>query len=330
MLNRFFNLSKDIGIDLGTANTVVHLKGEGIVLREPSVIAIDKSSNQVMAIGTEAQQMVGRTPGNIIAVRPMKDGVIADFDITQTMIQLFIKRIHGKSRWFKPRVLIGVPCGITEVEKRAVLDAARFSGAKETILIDEPVAAAAGENIDIDEPSGYMIVDIGGGTTEVAVLSMGDVVECQSVRLAGNALDEAIMAHVRKTHNCLIGERMAEKIKIQIGSAFPFPKEKKMDISGRDLVSGLPKPFTITCSEVREALSETISAIIEAIRVTLEKTPPELSADIMTDGITLTGGGTLLHGLDRLIKEETDLTVHVAEDPLSSVAIGTGRILDRL
>lgn len=323
-------MSKNIGIDLGTANIVVHVKGQGIVLREPSVIAVEKTSKKIMAIGIEAQQMVGRTPGNIIAVRPMKDGVIADFNMAQALLSSFLKRVQSKSKFRKPRILIGVPCGITEVEKRAVMDATRFAGAKETKLIEEPIAAAVGENIEFDEPTGQMVVDIGGGTTEVAVLSTGGIVECQSIRLAGDGFDEAIMAYIRKNHQLLIGERMAEKIKIEIGSAFPFPTEKELNVTGRDLVTGLPKTFTIYSSEIRDALTEGLYTIIEAIRVTLEKTPPELSADIMDQGILLTGGGSLLHGLDQLINQETNIKVNRAVDPLSCVALGTAKLLDRL
>ncbi len=320
--------SKDIGIDLGTANTVVYVRGEGIVLREPSVVAIDKNSQEVMAIGNEAYSMVGRTPGNIIAVRPMKDGVIANFDITEKMVRAFIKKVTKSRRFARPRILIGVPWGITEVEKRAVLDAGMQAGARQTLLIDEPMAAAIGANIQVTEPEGHMVIDIGGGTTEVAVISLGGIVVCKSSRIAGDEFDEAIMSHCRKNYNLLIGERMAEKLKFEIGSAYPFDEEKTMTVRGRDLLSGLPKTFTLSSFEIRDALSEPISSVVDTVRITLEKTPPELSADIMEKGILITGGGSLLHGLTNFIMEETEIPVHRVEDPLSCVAMGTGRILE--
>lgn len=325
ILNRF---SKDIGIDLGTANTVVYSRGEGIIIREPSVVAIDVNSKEVMAIGNEAYSMVGRTPGNIIAVRPMKDGVIADFAITEKMVHSFIQQATCKSRFVRTRVLIGVPWGITDVEKRAVMDAAYQAGAKETFLIEEPIAAAIGAGIPIEEPAGHMVIDIGGGTTEVAVISLGGIVTCRSVRIAGNELDDAIIAHCRKNYNLLIGERMAEKVKIAIGSAYPFSEELTYTVRGRDLISGLPRTFTLSSYEIRDALSESITAIIDALRITLEKTPPELSADIMEKGIMMTGGSSLLHGLTKFIEEETGIPIKRAEDPLSCVAVGTGRVLE--
>ena len=324
LLRRF---SKDMGIDLGTANTVVYMRGEGIVVREPSVVAIDRVTKVPMAIGNDAYSMVGRTPGNIIAVRPMKDGVIADFDITQKMVRAFIVKA-SKGRFVKPRVLIGVPWGITDVEKRAVLDAASQAGAKETFLIEEPMAAAVGAGVKVTEAEGNMIIDIGGGTTEVAVIALGGIVTCKSVRIAGDEFDEAIISHCRKNYNLLIGERMAEKVKKEIGSAYPFEEEKDVEVRGRDLLSGLPRTFTLSSYEIRDALSEPISAIVDTLRLTLEKTPPELSADIMDKGIIMTGGGSLLHGLDQFLMSETGIKIRRAEDPLSCVAIGTGQILE--
>ncbi len=327
MLSKF---TKDIGIDLGTANTVVFVHNEGIVFREPSVVALDKKTGEVMAIGREAHNMVGRTPGNIIAVRPMKDGVIADFTITEKMIRSFIQKVIKGSRIFKPRILIGIPWGITEVEKRAVIDAAMQAGAKTVFLIEEPMAAAIGAGLPIVDPKGYMVIDIGGGTTEVAVISLGGIVECKSVRVAGDEFNEAIIAHCRKNYNLLIGERMSEKVKIELGSAYPLDEEKELSVKGRDLLTGMPKNFTLSSAEIRDALVEPLYTIIEALRTTLEKTPPELSADIMDNGILLTGGGSLLYGLDQRLKEETGIPVHRAEDPLSSVALGTGQILEEI
>lgn len=320
--------SKDMGIDLGTANTVVFVRGEGIVVREPSVVALDRVTKEVMAIGNEAYSMVGRTPGNIIAVRPMKDGVIADFAVTEKMVRAFINKAHKGSSLVKPRVLIGVPWGITDVEKRAVLDASFQAGAKETYLIEEPMAAAIGANVKVAEPEGNMIIDIGGGTTEVAVIALGGIVTCRSIRIAGDEFDEAIIIHCRKNYNLLIGERMAEKVKKEIGSAYPFEEEGTIEVRGRDLLSGLPRTFTLSSYEVRDALSESVSSIIATVRMTLEKTPPELSSDIMQKGILMTGGGSLLHGLDLAITEETGIAIRRAEDPLSCVALGTGMILE--
>jgi len=326
----FGKYSRDLGIDLGTANTLVFVKGEGIVLREPSVVAIEKNTNRVLALGEEAKAMLGRTPGNIIAVRPMRDGVIADFEITETMLRHFIQRVHNRSHLVKPRIVIGVPSGITGVEKRAVLDAAMHAGAREAYLIEEPMAAAIGANLPISEPAGSMIVDIGGGTTEVAVLALGGIVVSKSIRVAGDEMDEAIISHCRKNYNLLIGERTAEEIKIQIGSAYPFEEEVSMEVRGRDLVTGLPKTFTITSAEVRDALSEPVSTVVDAIRMTLEKTPPELAADIMDRGIVMAGGGSLLYGLDKYISQETDMSVFVVDDPLSCVCYGTGKVLDEI
>jgi rod shape-determining protein MreB len=321
-------LSHDIGIDLGTANTVVYARGQGIVINNPSVVALDKATNKVMAIGEEAYKMVGRTPGNIIAVRPMRDGVIADFDITEEMVRFFVKKASNGRKLFKPRVILGIPWGITGVEKRAVSDAAFRAGAKEVLLIDEPMAAAIGANVVVSKPQGKMIIDIGGGTTEVAVISLAGIVECKSIRIAGDEFDESIISHCRKNYNLLIGERMAERIKIEIGSAYPFEEEKSMPVRGRDLVSGLPRTFTISSYEIRDALSEQVSAIVDTVRITLEKTPPELSADIMEYGILMSGGGSLLHGLDQYIYDETKIAVNVADDPLSCVAFGTGKVLE--
>lgn len=328
--NFFQKFSRDIGIDLGTANTVMFVKGEGIVLREPSVVAIEKSTNRVLAIGSEAKNMLGRTPGNIVAVRPMRDGVIADFEITEIMLRSFIQKILTKKSFIRPRIVVGVPSGITGVEKRAVLDAVMHAGAREAYLIEEPMAAAIGSNLPISEPAGSMIIDIGGGTTEVAVIALGGIVVSKSIRVAGDEMDEAIVAHCRKNYNLLIGERTAEQIKIDIGSAFPYDQEGSMEVRGRDLVTGLPKNFSITSAEVRDALMDPINTIVDAIRLTLEKTPPELSADIMDRGIVMAGGGSLLRGLDRYIAQETDMSVVVVDDPLSSVAYGTGKVLEEL
>ncbi len=316
----------DIGIDLGTANTLVFMKGKGIVMREPSVVAVD-SNDVVKAVGTEAKEMIGRTPGSITAVRPLKDGVIADFDITASMLKHFIKKAI-KSRFGKPRVVICIPSGVTEVERRAVNDAAYNAGAKDVELIEEPMAAAMGAGLPVDEASGSMVVDIGGGTSEVAVISLGDIVVSCSVRVAGDKFDEAIISYVKKKYNLLIGERTAENIKITIGSAFPCEEEASMNIKGRNLIDGLPKSIEINSEEVREALADPLAAIIDAIRSTLENTPPELSADIIDHGIMLTGGGALLKGLDRLVAQETGMPVHVAESPLDCVVDGTGKRLE--
>jgi rod shape-determining protein MreB len=322
--------SRDIGIDLGTANTLVHLKGKGIVVREPSVVAINKKSNDILAVGDAAKEMIGRTPGNIIAIRPMKDGVIADFDITQAMLKYFIKKAFSKGLIGKPRVVICVPSGVTEVEKRAVEEASLAAGAKEAYLIEEPMAAAIGANLPVEEPSGSMVVDIGGGTSEVAVISLGGIVTSKSLRIAGDELDESIVHYVKKEYNLMIGERTAEEIKMTIGAAYPRPKEESMEIRGRDLISGLPKNIVITSTEVADALKEPINSIVDSIKYTLEKTPPELAADIMDRGIMLTGGGALLSGLDRLIKEETGMPVSIADNPLDCVAMGSGKVLEEI
>lgn len=322
--------ARDIGIDLGTANSLVHLRNKGIVVREPSVVAINKNSNEVLAVGDAAKDMIGRTPGNIIAIRPMKDGVIADFDITQSMLKYFIRKAISVSMFSKPRVVICVPSGVTEVEKRAVEEATIQAGAKEAYLIEEPMAAAIGANLPVEEPSGSMVVDIGGGTSEVAVISLGGIVTSKSLRIAGDELDEAIAHYIKKEYNLMVGERTAEEIKINIGSAYPKPKEEVMEIRGRDMITGLPKNMTITSTEVMEALKEPVNAIVDAIKFTLEKTPPELAADIMDRGIMLTGGGALLSGLDKLIKEETGMPVSIAEKPLDCVVLGTGKVLEEI
>ena len=330
MLNFLKNLNKDIGIDLGTANIVVYVKDKGIVLREPTVVAIDKNTRQFMAIGNEAKLMVGRTPGNIIAIRPLRDGVIVDFDISEHMIRSFIKRVLPKNSFFKPRVIIGVPSGITNVERRAVIEAGLQAGSKEVYLIEEPMAAAIGAGLPINEPTGHLIVDIGGGTTEVAVISMGGIVVSKSIRVAGDEMDDVIVNHCRTNYNLLIGERTAEAIKIQIGSAYPKTEEKEVEVKGRDLISGLPKTFTLTTSEIRHALLEPINTIVQTIKLTLEQTPPELASDILQKGIFLTGGGALLFGLDKFIEDETGVKVFIVDDPLSSVAYGTGKVMQDL
>jgi rod shape-determining protein MreB len=321
---------RDIGIDLGTANTLVHMKGKGVVLREPSVVAINNNTGEVLSVGLDAKNMIGRTPGNITAIRPMKDGVIANFQITQGMLRYFIRKAIGNSRIIRPRVVVCVPSGVTEVEKRAVIDATLQAGAKEAYLIEEPMAAAIGSGLPVEEPTGSMVVDIGGGTSEVAVISLGGIVVSRSLRIAGDELDDAIVHYVKKEYNLMIGERTAEDIKIKIGSAYPVSDEQKYNISGRDLVTGLPRELSITSGEIREALAETVNAIVDSIRYTLEKTPPELAADIMEKGIMLTGGGALLKGLDKLIFEETGIPVNIAEHPLDCVAMGTGMVLEEL
>jgi len=322
--------TRDIGIDLGTANTLVHMKGKGIVLREPSVVAINNQTGDVLSVGLEAKNMIGRTPGNITAIRPMKDGVIADFQVTQGMLKYFIRKVMGNNKLLRPRVVVCVPSGVTEVEKRAVIDATLQAGAKEAYLIEEPMAAAIGAKLPVEEPSGSMVVDIGGGTSEVAVISLGGIVVSRSLRIAGNELDDAIVHYVKKEYNLMIGERTAEDIKIRIGSASPLEPEITINISGRDLVTGLPKDISISSKEIREALAEPVNAIVDSIKYTLEKTPPELAADIMERGIMLTGGGALLKGLDKLILKETGIPVNIAEFPLDCVVLGTGRVLDEI
>ena len=327
----FGGFTRDLGIDLGTANTLVYVKGKGIVVREPSVIAMRTDTKTIEAVGNAAKLMIGRTPGNIRAVRPMKDGVIADFDTTTTMISYFLKQAQkqGFFRW-RPNVMVCIPCGSTAVEKRAVEDATKQAGAKEAYTIEEPFAAAIGADLPVWEPTGSMVVDIGGGTTEIAVISLGGIVTFKSVRVAGDEMDEAIIQYIKKNYNLMIGERTAEQLKMDIGSAMPMERPETVEIRGRDLVTGLPKTMPITSNEITEALTETINAIVDAVKSTLEKCPPELSADIMDRGIVLTGGGALLRNLDKLLSRETGMPVMVADNPLDCVAIGTGRALENI
>lgn len=325
--------SKDMGIDLGTANTLVYMREKGIIVNEPSVVAINTQTREVLAVGNEAKEMIGRTPGNIVAIRPMRDGVIADFDVTQAMLKYFINKAYVRSMFGpKPRIVICVPSGVTEVEKRAVLEAAIAAGskAKDTYLIEEPMAAAIGAGLPVADPAGSMVVDIGGGTSEVAIISLGGIVTSTSLRVAGDALDTAIVNYIKREFSLAIGDRTAEEIKITIGSAFPLKQEEKMEIRGRDLVSGLPKTVEVNSIAIREALSEPVDSIINSIKQTLEATPPELAADIMEYGITLTGGGAHLRGLDALITDETGMPVNIAEEPLNCVALGTGMVLEQL
>lgn len=322
--------SRDIGIDLGTANTLVFMKGKGIILREPSVVAVDTRTDSVKFVGAEAKEVIGRTPGSIVAVRPLKDGVIADFDITASMLQLFIRKAFNNSIFAKPKIIICIPSGVTPVERRAVREAAMKAGAKQVGIIEEPMAAAIGAGLPVASATGSMVVDIGGGTCEVAVISLGGIVVAKSVRVGGDEFDNSIIHYVKKKFNLLIGERTAEDIKISIGSAYPYENEAPMEIKGRNLVDGLPKNIFISPEEVREALADPLATIIDAIKVTLEKTPPELSADIIDHGITLTGGGALLRGLDDLITKETGMPVHIAENPLDCVAKGTGTVVESL
>ena len=328
--NLFGYFSNDIGIDLGTANTLVYVKDKGIVLREPSVVAISTSSRKVLAVGEEAKRMLGRTPGNIQAIRPMKDGVIADFDITEAMLRYFIRKVHSNSFRVAPRVIIAIPSGITEVEKRAVKESATHAGAREVLTIEEPMAAAIGVGLPVDEPAANMIVDIGGGTTEIAIISLAGVVFSKSIRVAGDELDNAIINYMKRAYNLLIGERTAEEIKMKIGSAYPLDEELSMEVKGRDSVAGLPKTIHVTSQEIREALGDTIAAIVDAVRNALERCPPELSADLVDRGFVMAGGGSLLRGIDRLLSEKTGLPVTVADDPLSAVANGTGTVLSDL
>lgn len=325
----FNAFSKDIAIDLGTANTLVYLRGKGIVIREPSVVAINTENDTVKAVGEEAKQMIGRTPGHIVAIRPMKDGVIADFHITQSMLKYFIRQVSKNATIGKPRVLVSVPSGITEVEKRAVEEAALQAGAKIAKVIEEPMAAAIGAGLPVGEPTGSMIVNIGGGTTEIAVISLGGIVTSKSIRSAGDKFDESIVNYVKRNYNLAIGLRTAEEIKINIGSAYPLEMEESMNIRGRDLVTGLPKTITVTSTEILEALAEAVGAIIEGVKSTLEKTPPELASDIMDRGIMVSGGGALLKGIDALIRKETGMPVQIAETPLDCVVIGAGKALEQ-
>jgi rod shape-determining protein MreB len=323
-----FFLSKDMGIDLGTANTLVYVRGKGIVLRESSVVAVAKDRKRALAVGEQAKQMIGRTPGSIIAVRPLLDGVIADFDVAEIMLKYFISKVNDRKSFMKPRMVIGVPSGITGVERRAVIEAALTAGAREAHLIEEPMAAAIGAGLPVAEPTGSMVVDIGGGTTEVAVISLGGIVVSKSVRIAGDELNEAIMTHMKRTYNLAIGERTAEDIKIKLGSAYKTAQEHTMEVRGLNLNEGLPRTVVITSSEIREAIAEDVTQIVNAVKTTLEKTPPELASDIIDRGIVLAGGGALLRGLDELISSETQISVHIADDPLSCVALGTGRVLE--
>jgi rod shape-determining protein MreB and related proteins len=331
MFGRLFGFrSQDIGIDLGTANTLVYVKDHGIVLREPSVVAVKAGTNEVLAVGDDAKRMLGRTPGNIVAIRPLRDGVIADFQVTEAMLRHFIRKVNNNRRGTNPRVVIAIPSGITEVERRAVRESAEAAGAREVYLIEEPMAAAIGVGLPVQDAAGNMIVDIGGGTTEVALISLSGIVYSRSVRTAGDELDEANIQYMKRAYNLMIGERTAEDIKIRIGSAASLPKETSMEVKGRDLVSGLPKTITITSQEVREAMAEPLATIVDAVRTTLERCPPELAADLVDRGLVLAGGGALLRGLDKRLREETGLPVHVAEDPLSAVAEGTGKVLSEL
>ncbi|MBI5787910.1 MAG: rod shape-determining protein [Candidatus Schekmanbacteria bacterium] len=322
--------SNDMAVDLGTANTLVYVKGKGIVLNEPSVVAIRSGTNTVLAVGNEAKRMLGRTPGNIVAIRPLRDGVIANFEVAEAMLRYFIRKVHNRKTMVRPRIIIGVPSGITQVERRAVKESAQQAGVREVYLVEEPMASAIGANMPIQEPSGNMIVDIGGGTTEVAVISLAGVVYSLSVRIGGDEMDEAITAHVKRKYNLLIGERSAEDIKIKIGSCYPVRDDMTMDIKGRDLVAGIPKSITISGEEIRECLADPVSAIVNGVKTALEQTPPELAADIVDKGIILAGGGSLLAGLDKLLCESTKLPILYAEDPLSCVVLGAGKMLDEL
>jgi rod shape-determining protein MreB len=323
-------ISSDIGIDLGTANTLVFVRGQGIVLNEPSVVAVEKATGKILAVGSAAKEMLGRTPGEIAAIRPLKDGVIADFDISEKLLSDFIRRVIRHKYLMKPRIVISVPSGITEVEKRAVRDSAENAGAREVFLLQEPMAAAIGVGLAVDQPSGIMIIDIGGGTSEIAVIALNGIVNNISVRIAGDELNDAVIMYLKKNYNLLIGELTAEDIKIRIGSAFPLEKEISMEIKGRDLVAGVPKNLKLSSVQVREALVEPIDRIVEAVRQSLEKTPPELASDILERGIILTGGGALLRGLDKRLRQETNLPVNIAEDPLTCVVRGTGKVLENM
>ncbi|MEM7384185.1 MAG: rod shape-determining protein [Verrucomicrobiota bacterium] len=331
MISKLFGIfSNDIGIDLGTANTLINVKDQGIVLREPSVVAVKAGTSEVLAVGADAKRMLGRTPGNIVAIRPLKDGVIADFEITEAMLRYFIQKVHNRRTMARPRVVIAVPSGITEVEKRAVKESAEHAGAREVYLIEEPMAAAIGAGLPVQEASGNMIVDMGGGTTEVAIISLSGIVYSRSVRVAGDELDEALVQYMKRAYNLMIGERTAEEMKMRLGSAYPVGKETSMEVKGRDLVAGLPKTINITSQEVREAMLEPLNTIVDAVRITLERCPPELAADLVDRGLVLAGGGAMLRGFDKLLSEETGLPVHVAEDPLSAVAEGAGKVLNEL
>ena len=323
---------QDIGIDLGTATILVYIKGKGIVLKEPSVVAIDNTTNRILAVGEEARKMLGRTPGNIVAIRPLRDGVISDYNMTEKMLKYFIAKVTGNRflKLFKPRIMVCVPSGVTEVERRAVIDAAMQAGARKTYLIEEPIAAAIGAGIDISKACGSMVVDVGGGTTDIAVISLGGTVVSSAIKIAGDKFDEAIVRYMRKKHNVMIGERTAEELKINIGTAYPRPAEVYMDIRGRNLISGLPKTITVSSSEMMEALEEPVSAIVDAVHSVLERTPPELAADISDRGIVMTGGGSLIYGLDKLPQEKTGINVIIAEDAVFCVALGTGKALENI
>jgi rod shape-determining protein MreB and related proteins len=328
MSNALTFLGRDMAVDLGTANTLVYVRGRGIVLNEPSVVALNTNNGQVVAVGVEAKRMIGRTPGNIVAVRPLKDGVIADFDVTERMLRYFIQKVHRRTRMAKPRIVVAVPSGITGVEQSAVKEAGHQAGARKVYIIEEPMAAGIGAGLPVNEPTGNMVVDIGGGTTEVAVISLGGIVTSQSIRIGGDELDQAIITFGKKEHSLMLGERTAEEIKLALGSAFPSKDEPQAEIRGRDLVSGLPKTVLITAAEVRQAIEEPVNLIIDAVKTSLDKCPPELAGDIMDRGIALTGGGALLRGLDQRIREETGMPVHIADSPLESVVLGTGKCVE--
>jgi rod shape-determining protein MreB len=328
MSNVLTFLGRDMAVDLGTANTLVYVRGRGIVLNEPSVVALNTNNGQVVAVGVEAKRMIGRTPGNIVAVRPLKDGVIADFDVTERMLRYFIQKVHRRTRMAKPRIVVAVPSGITGVEQSAVKEAGHQAGARKVYIIEEPMAAGIGAGLPVNEPTGNMVVDIGGGTTEVAVISLGGIVTSQSIRIGGDELDQAIITFGKKEHSLMLGERTAEEIKLALGSAFPSRDEPQAEIRGRDLVSGLPKTVLITAAEVRQAIEEPVNLIIEAVKTSLDKCPPELAGDVMDRGIALTGGGALLRGLDQRIREETGMPVHIADSPLESVVLGTGKCVE--
>lgn len=331
LISRFLSLlSSDMAIDLGTAHTLVYVQGKGIVLNEPSVVAIEKNTNTILAVGSEAKRMVGRTPGNIAAIRPMKEGVIADFEMAERMLRYFITKVHNRSAFVRPRIIIGVPSRITQVEQRAVRESAELAGAREVYLIEEPVAAAIGAGLPITEPSGNMVVDIGGGTTDIAVISLGGIVYSESVKVAGDQIDSAIINHVKREYSLLIGEHMAERVKVEIGSAYPLPEKAQMMVKGRDLISGIPRTIVLEDTEIREALQDSIAIIVAAIKVALENTPPELAGDIIDRGIVLTGGGSLLKGLDARLRDETALPIVTVDDPLTSVVLGVGKTLEEL
>jgi len=331
LISRFLSLfSSDMAIDLGTSSTLVYVLGKGIVLNEPSVVAIEKNSNTILAVGGEAKRMVGRTPGNIVAIRPMKEGVIADFEMAERMLRYFITKVHHRSTFVRPRIIIGVPSRITQVEQRAVKESAELAGAREVYLIEEPVAAAIGAGLPITEPSGNMVVDIGGGTTDIAVISLGGIVYSESVKVAGDQMDSAIINHMKREYSLLIGEHMAERVKFEIGSAYPLPEKAQMMVKGRDLISGIPRTIVVEDTEIREALQESISTIVSALKVALENTPPELAGDIIDRGIVLTGGGSLLKGLDARLRDETALPIVTVDDPLTSVVLGVGKTLEEL